>query len=72
MTAACAAIWLAVRAAECGWLIPICERFEVAVEGNVGSNMPCVAVCFRVSPLTSGDDDPCVGILGEPLGREKF
>jgi hypothetical protein len=75
MTAACAAIWLADIAAVfddgCG---ATCARFEVAVDGNVESNNPCVAAYFFDSFLTKVDGDPSVATRGEPaaLGREKL
>ncbi len=75
MTAAWAAIWLADNA-PCGgcccWDMPTCDRFEVVVDGNDGSNMPCVAVCLRDSVLCSVDGEPWVTTRGEPgFGREK-
>lgn len=46
--AAWAAIWLAVSPVGVpGWAIPICDRFEVLVDGSVASNRPCVCECFR-------------------------
>ena len=78
MTAACAAIWLAVNAALCPTVAelllcaPTCDKLEVAVDGSVGSNMPCVAVCFLDSFLTNGDEEPCVTALGDPVGLEKL
>jgi hypothetical protein len=72
MIAACAAIWLAVKE-ELG--PETCDRFDVLVEGNVGSNRPCVAECFLEWPLSSGElaaapDLPPEG--APPPGREKF
>lgn len=32
--------------------MPIWERFEVDVEGSVGSNRPAFCECFRMCPLT--------------------
>lgn len=51
------------------WLMPTCDRFDVLVDGSVGSNNPGVAECFLAWFFIRGDDAPCVGPLA---GREKL
>jgi hypothetical protein len=83
MTAAWAAIWLAVRATgETGvwlpWAIVSCDRLETLVDGSDESNMPCVAECLRWWPPlpTTGDAPPPPPPLPPGvttrLGREKL
>lgn len=74
MTAAWAAIWLADSAAlellACPpWLMPTCDRFDILVDGRVGSNSPGWAEYFLVWFFIIGEDDPPVGTLA---GREKL
>lgn len=54
------------------WFMPTCdERFEVLVDGSVGSNMPCVAECLRECPLSNGPPGEPWVMTREPAGREK-
>jgi len=34
------------------WATPICARFEVLVDGRVGSNNPALCECLRECPTT--------------------
>ena len=53
-------------------VMPICDdRFDVLMDGSVGSKEPCVAECFRECPLTSVAGDPWV-TARVPAGREKL
>jgi hypothetical protein len=75
--AAWAAIWLAESAAGvCDMLI--CERFDILVEGKVGSNKPGVCECFRTWAARAGGrvKGEALRVEGRSLegrpGREKF
>lgn len=75
MTAAWAAIWLAesVVVELDAWLMPTCDKFDVLVDGSVGSKSPCVVECFLAWCLIRGDVAPvCEGVLVPAAGREKF
>lgn len=55
--------------------MPTCERFDVVIDGSVGSKSPGVAECFLAWCLMRGDEEPvCVGVRPPlpPAGREKF
>src|SRR3569833_293278 len=66
MTAAWAAIWLALssRCGTTGWDTPIWDKLLVLVDGSVESNKPAVCECLREWPLGPPETGT---VRGEPV-----